>query len=542
VEAWIDATREAGVDFVHVNGMGGELYLPEVTAGGCGVLDYDGDGDLDLYLVQGHRLPPLPREDPPLLDRLLRNDTALGPDGKPRLRFTDVTGQSGIAATGYGMGVTAADYDNDGHVDLFVTHLGANQLWRNRGDGTFEDVTSLAGLVDDRWTVPAVFFDFDRDGWLDLFVGAYVDFTFAGHKTCLSVTGAPDYCGPSAYRPLPDRLYRNRGDGTFEDVTTRAGLNRAYGPALGAVAVDLNEDGWLDLYVANDGQPNQMWINQKDGRFVDEALVAGTAVNAEGVPEAGMGVLAADFTGDGRDDLFLTHLTGETNTFYANEGGGLFRDTSIATGLGPPSRWATGFGAAAVDLDNDGWLDIMTVNGAVRTIEEQARRKEPYPLAQPNQLFLNRGGGRFEEAPAPAGSIFSVAEVSRGLALADLDGDGDGDLLLVNSNGPARLLRNQVGQERGWLGVRALTADRRRDALGARIGLFREGRPPLWRRVAVDGSYASSNDPRVLFGLGRDTIVERLQVHWPSGRVESFDGAAAGRYVTLVEGTGREGP
>ena len=544
---FVDRAAETGLDFVHFNGMSGRFYITEVTAGGVGMLDYDGDGDLDLYLPQGALLGPgvtmadvsFPATDgKPLIDRLYRNDLATGADGRPILRFTDVTEESGLAASGYGMGVASGDYDDDGDVDLYVTNLGPNQLWQNQGDGTFRDVTAEAGADDPRWSVPASFFDYDRDGRLDLWIGNYLDFTYENHKTCLSVTGAQDYCGPAAYRPQPDRLLHNEGGGRFRDVTREAGVHTAYGPALGTVAADLDDDGWLDMYVTNDGQPNQMWLNRHDGTFTDESLMGGTAVNAEGVPEASMGVLAVDFTGDGRDDLFMTHITGETNTFYENLGGGLFRDASITTGLAAPSKKATGFGTAAVDYDNDGWVDIVAVNGAVRTIEEQARRQVPYPLAQPDQLFRNVGDGRFEDLSERAGEAFAVERVSRGLAAGDVDNDGDVDLLILDSNAPARLLINQVGQDRPWIGLRLLEATGTRDALGAEAGLFRAGAPPLWRRVATDGSFASAHDPRVLFGLGTETAVERLEVRWPSGRVEEFPPPPVGRYTTLTEGTG----
>lgn len=541
-EPFVDRTAEVGLDFVHFNGMTGRFYIVEVTASGCGMMDVDGDGDLDLYLPQGRLLEPgagrqdatVPVPEGPLTDRLYRND--LTADGN--LSFTDVTAESGIVGDGFGMGVAAGDYDHDGDVDLYVSNLESNRLWRNGGDGTFTDVTAGAGADDERWSVPASFFDLDRDGRLDLFVGNYLDFSLETHRTCLSVTGAPDYCGPSAYRPVPDRLLANRGDGTFEDVTRRAGLHRAYGPALGSVTADFDGDGWIDLYVANDGEDNQMWMNRGDGTFEDRSVLAGTAVNAEGVPEGSMGVVAADFDGDGADDLFMTHITGETNTLYQNQGDALFRDASIASGLGAPSKMATGFGTAAVDVDNDGRLDVVAVNGAVRTLEDQARRGVAYPLAQRNQIFRNLGGGRFEDVSDAAGAPFAVEEVSRGLAYGDVDNDGDTDLLILNSNGPARLLINRIGQDRPWIGLRLLEATGTRDALGARAVLRRSGAPDLGRRVAADGSFASANDPRILFGLGDAPEADGLDVYWPSGRRESFPAPPVGRYTTLVEGHG----
>jgi hypothetical protein len=544
-----DRARETGVDFVHFNGMAGEFYIPEVTGTGVGMLDYDGDGDMDLYLVQGRMLGPgkTPADvlvpwpgKGPLIDRLYRNDLEIGADGSRTLHFTDVTGEIGLVSDGYGMGVVTGDYDNDGWIDLYVTNLKSNRLLRNRGDGTFEDVTDRAGADDPRWSVPAVFFDYDRDGWLDLFVGNYLDFNYDNHKTCLTVTGARDYCDPSAYNGEPDRLLHNEGDGTFRDVTRESGLYTAYGPALGAVAADLTGDGWIDLYVANDGQPNQMWINRGDGVFEDTSLMGGSAVNAEGFAEASMGVDAADFDGDGDLDLFMAHISGETNTLYRNDGTGLFEDSSILTGLGPASKWATGFGAGSLDYDNDGWLDVLTVNGAVRTIEEEARQGIPYPLRQPNQLFRNQGQGRFREVSDRGGEALAVSEVSRGAAFGDVDNDGDTDVLVLNSNGPIQLLINRIGQDRSWLGLRLVTGDPPRDALGARVGLVRQGEPTLWRRVRTDASFASANDPRVLFGLGDSNRVERIRVEWPGGRVEEWTDVPVNRYTTLAEGEGRE--
>ncbi|ANM32409.1 hypothetical protein ABI59_21250 [Acidobacteria bacterium Mor1] len=516
------------------------MYTAEVTAAGCGVFDYDNDGDLDLYLLQGNVLEPgkeLSDAEYPFAgdgvpqDRLLRNDS----DGS--LRFTDVTEASGIEALGYGMGVATGDYDGDGWTDLYVANLGPNQLWRNQGDGTFEEVADAAGVQDPRWSVPASFFDYDRDGDLDLYVGAYVHAPLDSDKRCTRVTGALDFCGPMAYDALPDRLFRNDG-GRFVDVTRESGIQRAFGSALGSTASDFNGDGWIDLYVANDGRPNQLWINQQNGRFVDDSMLSGTAVNAEGMAEASMGVEADDFDGDGDDDLFMTHLLGETNTVYRNDGSGMFQDVSVSTGLGVPSRWATAFGAASIDYDNDGWLDILTVNGEVRIIEEQARQDIPFPLRQPNQLFHNLGDGRFEERSAEAGEAFTRQEVSRGAAVGDFDNDGDHDVLILNNNGPAELLINAVGQDAHWLGLRLVGGSPARDMLGARIEVTLGGGGKRWRRVRTDGSYASARDPRVLVGLGSVTAVEAVTVHWPDGSAETWRDLEIDRYTTLTQGQG----
>lgn len=540
-----DVAAEVGLRFHHFNGSSGDYDMVEILGAGAALLDCDRDGDLDIYLVQGAMLRPgktvdeaiFPLRHPaPPSDRLFRNElTEAG-----ELRFTDITVASGIAdlATRYGMGVTAADYDGDGSVDLYLANFGANQLLRNRGDCTFEDVTAEAGVEDDGWSVPAVFFDYDLDGDLDLFVGNYVEFDFARLPVCRDLTGAQDYCGPKVFPPQSDRLFENRGDGTFRDVTAGAGLTGGFGPALGAVSADFNGDGLPDLYVANDARPNNLWMNRGDGTFEDQALLAGAAVNRDGSPEGSMGVDAGDFDADGDLDLFVTHLTDETNTLYRNDGSGLFEDHSAGTGLGIPSLPYTGFGTAWFDYDNDGWLDLLAVNGAVTKILSLAREGDPYPLHQPNQLLRNVGG-RFTEVTAEAGGAFELSEVSRGAAFGDIDNDGGVDVLITNNNGTARLLRNQVGARRPWLGVRLLSADRSRDAVGAMAAVLRDGVPTLWRRVRLEGSYAVANDPRILFGLGDEPQHEGVRVVWPDGTVEDFPVSGSSRYMTLVQGEGR---
>ena len=554
-----DRAAELGLDVDHVNGMSGKFYFSEIFGPGGALFDYDNDGDVDVYLVQGH---PLGRGkssgggDAPR-DRLFRNDLVVAADGSRTVRFTEVTEESGIRAYGYGMGVATGDYDNDGWTDLYLTNFGANQLWRNDGASaegvvTFTDVTAEAGVDDSRWSVPATFVDIDRDGWLDLFVGNYVEFTIEAHKLCRTLAGAPDYCSPLAFRPEPDRLLRNRGrskDGrvTFEDWSARAGIAGDYGGALGAVTADFNADGWPDLYVGNDGMPNQMWINRKGTTFRNEALLAGTGVNYMGQPEASMGVTVGDVDADGDEDLFLTHLVRETNTLYLNDGSGLFEDATGEAGLDTASWSFTGFGTAWLDYDNDGWLDLLTANGEVRVIPELEARGDPHPLHQTNQLFRNLGkasrdsdsGGsvRFEDVTLRAGEVFRLSEVSRGVAVGDVDNDGDSDVLLLNNNGPARLLINAVGQRNHWLGLRLVGGQPARDQLGAWVEIVRPGRPSLGRRVATGGSFLSASDPRVLVGLGDSPEIERVVVRWPGGRREQWQ-VPADRYTTLVEGSG----
>ena len=533
-----DEAASAGLHFVHVNGMSGEYRFAEMMGPGAAVFDFDNDGDLDLYLPQGHLLGSGPVDpEGPLKDRLYRNDLQVHADGSRTLRFTDVTESSGLDVRSYGMGVATGDFDNDGWVDLFLTQLGPERLFRNDGDGTFTEAPGAGGASHPRWSVSATALDYDRDGRLDLYVGHYVD--QAGDAACYAPTGERDYCGPQQFLPIPDRLYRNLGGGRFADLTAEAQVATEYGPALGVVASDVDGDGWTDIYVANDGQENQLWVNGGDGTFRNEALLAGAALNDAGRAEAGMGVDAADFDNDGDDDLFVTHLVTQTNTLYVNTGAGLFEDRSAASGLGAPSLPYTGFGAVWLDFDNDGWLDVLAVNGAVNTIRALAQARDPHPLHQRNQLFRNLGNGRFDDVSGRAGAVFRHSEVSRGAAVGDLDNDGDLDVLVTNNNGPARLLINRVGNRNRWLGLRLVGGDPARHMPGARVGIFRRDGPPLWRRSRTDGSYASSRDPRVLVGLGDARAVPRLRVVWPSGRAEEWTDVAADQWLTLREGAGR---
>ena len=531
---------------MHFNGASGEFYFPEIMAPGVGVLDYDNDGDLDVYFVQGQMLGAETTTSNAALSppgsvrpagRLYRNDLQVHADGTRALRFTDVTTESGIEARGYGMGMATGDVDNDGLVDLYLTAFGRNQLFRNKGDGTFTDVSRPSGTDDDGWGVSASFVDYDRDGWLDLYVGNYLRYETETATECFSTTGGRDYCAPQVHRPQPDRLYRNQGHGRFVDVTTTALVGRAVGAALGVVTADFNNDGWLDIYVANDGHENQLWMNQRDGTLINTGLLSGTALNADGETEASMGVDAGDFDNDGDEDLFMAHLTDQTNTLYVNDGTALFEDQSARSGLGPPSFSYTGFGAGWFDFDNDGWLDVLVANGLVRDLDEGA--SDPFPYAQRNQLFRNLGTGRFEEVTAQAGEIFDVPAVGRGAAFGDIDNDGDVDVLVGNDNGPARLLLNQVGSRHHWLGYRLAGKQSGRDVLGARVEVVRDDGPTLWRRARADGSYASANDPRVHVGLGEAAGVSRVRVHWPNGAVEEWFNVSVDRWTTLTEGSGQ---
>jgi hypothetical protein len=438
------------------------------------------------------------------------------------------------------MGVATGDVDNDGWIDLYLTGLGRNQVFRNNGDGSFSDVTARSGISDaSSWSVSAAFVDIDRDGWLDLFVGNYLNYTLQGHTPCFSPTGPEDYCPPGVYRARPSRLYRNKGDGTFLDVTAAAGLERDFGPALGVATADFNGDHWIDLFVANDQRENQLWINRTDGTFRNMAPLWGVTAGPNGEFKANMGVDAGDFDNDGDEDLFITELTGQGSTLYVNLGKGLFDDQSARQGIRGPSLPYTGFGAGWIDIDNDGWLDIVAVNGAVTQNLEALGPDNPFPLQQRNQVFLNRRGKGFEEVTDRAGAVFRLSEVSRGAAFGDIDNDGDQDVVVTNTAGPARLLVNQIGTRHHWLGLRLVGGRARRDMGGAVVAVTREDGAVLWRRSRADGSYASANDPRVLVGLGASAAPVHVRITWPSGRVESWSGVPVDRYTTLSEGEGR---
>jgi enediyne biosynthesis protein E4 len=525
---FVDRTTETGLGFVHANGARGQLLLPEVIGAGGALLDYDNDGDLDVFAVQSAADAPLPAARG---SRLYRNE--LRPGG--RLRFVDVTEQSRIALTTYGMGAATGDVDNDGWTDLYVTALGSNALLRNNGNGTFTDITTASGTTDRRWSTSASFLDVDRDGWLDLFVANYVNFRADMKRECFSAASARDYCNPVVYDAVPARLLRNARNGTFADISTPAGIATAPGRGLGVLAFDANEDGWTDIYVANDGDPNHLWINERGaGRFRDEALLAGVALSRAGRPQGSMGIDAADLDGDGDEELFVTNLDNEGNALYVNGGKGLFEERTLEWGLF--ALGFTGFGTRFVDYDNDTWPDVIVVNGAVRHMDAQRRNGDAYPLKQRNQLFHNERGRRYAEVTAAKAPVFAATAVGRGLATGDLDNDGDADLIAFNNSGPARVLLNESARTNHWLGLRILDGRSPRDALQARAEVTLADGRRLVRRVHTDGSYASAGDPRVLFGLGTAGAPVTVRVLWPQGSSEEFRDLATDRYWTIEPG------
>lgn len=534
-QGWFrEITAVSGLDFVQSSGSTGRRYLPEMSAAGVALFDSENDGDLDLYLLNGALLSPDPVEEQGRQNRFYRQTSPLS--------FEDHTAASGLGDRGYGMGAAIGDIDNDGDRDLLVTNFGPDRLYANDGTGSFSERS--AGITTRGFSSSAAFFDYDRDGFLDLYVGVYVEFD--PEKPCFDSAGNSEYCGPSAFPPLADVLFHNR-DGIFEDVSVEAGLHAATGAALGVVCADLDEDGWQDVYVANDGYVNRLWNNQHDGTFVDEALFQGVALNMNGQPEAGMGVIAADFDGDLRLDLFVTHLREETNTLYLNQGAGVgFVDSTGKFGVGAASIPFTGFGTVAVDFDHDLDLDIAVANGSVLRGKRRnnVELADPWALyAEPNLLFINEGQGRFYEASELASEFCELPEISRGLAAGDLDGDGDMDLLLGNIEGPARLFENVIATKdpkhpRGhWLQVRCLHPEWKRDAIGARV-IVRCGDVRTLRTIGGGSSFLSSQPSVAHFGLGRAERVDEIIVHWPDGLVERFAGMDADRRVELVCGTG----
>ena len=525
---FVEITREAGVSFDFDRARRDDYFMPDSMAAGCALFDYDGDDDLDVYIVNGYQENGV-WVGPEGADRLLRQE----PDG----RFTDVTAEAGLGDAGYGMGVAVGDIDNDGDADLFVTNFGPDTLYRNEGDGTFEDVTAEAGVGDPRWGASAGFFDYDADGFLDLFVSNYLDYDPALRAT--DSAGRPEYPGPQCCPGAPDSLFRNRGDGTFEDVSAAAGIAAAGGRGLGIVLLDLDGDGRLDVYVANDREANFAWIQQSDGTFVDRAGEMGLAVNEYGAAEASMGVAVGDLDGNLTLDLFVTNLFQETNTLYLGDAHGRYDDQTLGSGLGPPSLDFTGFGTVALDADLDSDLDLLVVNGRVLRSTPRPGARLPahwLPYGEEGHLYTNDGAGHFVPDPEACGTLCAEIQVGRGLAVGDVDNDGDLDALTSSAEGHVRLYRNTGPRDAHWIALRVL--DHGRDALGAVVWIEAGGRTQR-RDVSPVSSYLSSNDPRVHFGLGAVSTIDAIRVVWPGGATEVFEALPVDRIQRIVRGTGR---
>ena len=526
-----DITEQSGLQFSVDRAASGTYFMPDDMAAGCALFDYDNDGHLDVYIVNGFRGAD-GRIDPVRGANRLYRQQANG-------RFVDVTQSSGLGDGSYGMGVPVGDMDNDGDLDVFLANYGPDRLYRNNGDGTFDDVTDVSGIDNSAWAASAGFFDYDRDGLLDLFVTNYVGFDIQIRAS--DEVGRPEYPGPEHFPGVADVLYHNDGNGRFTDVSAAVGIAAAAGAGLGVVFTDLNGDQRPDIYVANDRQANFAWTQTGDGLFEDQALEMGLALNGFGEPEAGMGVAIGDYDGDLDSDLFATHFVQETHTLYRNLRPAFYEDATLQSGLGPPSRDRTGFGAAFLDFDHDGDLDLIAVNGRVlRTLPHPRARLDPHwnPYAEPNQVFENQGDGRFTEISDRCGTLGSIAQVGRGLAVGDIDRDGDLDLLVTNANGTVELFRNDVPKRGHWLIVRAIAPRLHRDAVGATLTL-RAGRRQLYREVKHTYSYLSSSDAAVHFGIGAATRVDEIRVRWPDGSLESFGPFDVDRYIEIAEGAGR---
>jgi len=515
---------ERGLVFNHHAGHREAFLIPEIMVGGAALFDLENDGDLDVYLVQAGNLYDSRDEQP--RNRLFRNRG----DG----HFDDITVDSGADDQGYGMGVAAGDYNNDGLTDLYITNVGPNVLLRNNGDGTFTDVTTQAGVGNAGLSASAAFVDIDNDGHLDLYVTNYILWSKATERECFSPGGQPDYCGPRSYEaPAPDVLYVNNGDGTFSDITVSAGIDQSIGNGLGVICGDFGGDAHTDIFVANDASPNQLWINQRNRTFVDEAWKRGVAVDDEATPKAGMGVTAMDLLGDGELDVLVVNLGGEADSLHMNHGDYFIDSTAIA-GLGRVSRPFTRFGVAFCDFDCDGAADLFQANGRVERSLDPASTTDPY--AEPNLLLRGSEKLHFTEVSPRGGTAEPLIATSRAAAFGDIDNDGGVDILVVNRDGPVHLLRNITPERGHWMMFRVLD-ERGRDALGAKVSM-RVGERTIARDVRSAYSYCAANDPRIHVGIGEATAVTEITVNWPDGAIEAFGSFAHDQIVTLKRGAG----
>jgi len=522
----VDVTGAAGLKFRHYNGASGRKLLPETLGSGCAFLDYDADGWQDILLVNGMDWPGQTKQRSTLsLYRNNRNGT-----------FTDVTRAAGLDVDMYGMGVAVGDSNNDGFPDLLVTCVGQNRLFRNTGKGSFVDVTQASGLGGrSAFSTSALWFDFDRDGFLDLFVCNYVKWS-PDHDVFCSLDGKQkSYCTPEAYRGDTCWLFRNRGNGTFEDVTATSGVFDTSSKSLGVAMIDYDADGWPDLFVANDTQPNKLYRNLKNGTFKDVAVEAGLAFSADGKARAGMGVDIGDFDGAGRQGLAITNFDNEMIGLYKATRPGIYEDVAMRAGIGPASRNSLGFGCVLADLDLDGALDLVVVNGHIDETVRNIRGNVGY--AQPPHLFLNQGNGTFRDVVSDVGMEFAQPRVGRGLAYGDFDHDGDLDLLVTTNNGPAALFRNDQTAGNRSLRFHLVGTKSNRDAIGAVVQIFHGGSSQS-RMVKSGSSYLSQSELPVTFGVAKRDIVERVVIAWPSGRTDEFKNVATGKSYECIEGQG----
>jgi hypothetical protein len=523
-----DATTQAGLTFRHASGAYGKKYLPETMGSGVAVLDYDADGRPDLYFANSTHWPNAPaalKSAPEPLPALYRNEGGG--------RFSDRTQEAGLAQAFYGMGATAADYDNDGDQDLFVTALGPDRLYRNDG-GRFTEVAAQAGVADPGFGSSAAFLDYDHDGDLDLFVCNYVEWTIETDIFCSIDGQAKSYCTPESYRGQSNRLFRNEGGGRFTDVSRQAGVHNPAGKSLGVTTLDYDADGWLDIAVANDTQPNYLYRNNHDGTFTDAGREAGVAFSESGVARGAMGIDSADYDHSGRDSLVIGNFSNEMVGLYHNEGSGIFIDDAARAGVGLPSLLTLAFGCFFFDYDLDGHLDIFVANGHVE--DDINRVQKDITYAQKPHLFRNLGDGSFEHASgaAAAPDPFHQAVVARGAAYLDYDADGDLDVAMTTNNGPAYLLRNDGGSARGWLRVKLAGSRNNRDGVGARIKVTAGGR---WQTALVKtgASYCSQSEMVATFGLDQAAQADRVEVTWPGGAVQTVENVPARTLLVVHE-------
>jgi hypothetical protein len=521
-----DVTAAARIQFTHVSGATGKKYLPETIGAGGAFLDYDNDGWLDIFLVNSTSWPGA--NGPKPTSALYHNNH----DGT----FTDVTAKAGLAESLYGIGVAAADVDNDGWTDLYLTGWGASRLYRNLGNGRFENVTRKSGIDDTGFATSAAFLDYDKDGKLDLFICHYVQWEPAKDLHCTLDGKHKSYCTPESYKGQSPTLLRGKGDGTFEDVTEKSGIKNPNAKALGVTVLDFDGDGWPDLFAANDTQPNNLYRNQGNGTFKDVAVTAGVAFNEAGVARAGMGVDAADYDGSGRPSLVIGNFSNEMMGLYHNEGNGLFIDEAPTSSIGKASLLTLTFGCFFFDYDLDGWPDIFAANGHVADDISTVQPKVAH--AEPPHLFHNTGKKTFEPVADRVGPDFAKAVVGRGAAYGDFDNDGDLDLLLTSNNGPARLLRNDGGNKNQWLRIRTVGVSSNHDGLGTRVTVTLPDGRKLWNVVRTGSSYASQSETTLTFGLGAQTKASKVELAWPGGKTDVLTDVPAGKTVTVREGKG----
>lgn len=520
--------EKSGIHWVHTAGKSAARFLPETTGPGCAFFDYDNDGWMDIYLVNSGKCD-FYDPNPPLRNALYHNNR----DGT----FTDVTEKARVPGGGYGQGVAVGDYDGDGFPDLYVTQYGRNILYHNNGDGTFSDVTEKAGVAAPGWSASAVWFDYDNDGKLDLFVCQFVEFSKTINKSCgTGEEGKHGYCIPRLYMPMPSWLFHNNGDGTFTDVSKSSGIADSLGKAWGVVATDLNNDGLMDLFVSNDTVPNFIFMNRGKGRFVETGNFAGVAYSGDGRARSGMGIDSADFNQDGWMDLFVANIDLERFAIYQNNHDESFDDQAAPTGIGMATRLMSGWGLKFFDYDNDGFLDLFLANGnpddLIESIHSLVKFQEP--------LMLFHGSGKgFVNVSAQSGPVFTKPLSARGLAIGDFDNDGATDVLVANNDGAPVLLHNNVGSQNHWLGLKLVGTKSNPDAIGARI-IYQAQDLKQQRMKVGGGSFLSSHDPRMVLGIGNRPKIDWLEIKWPlpSGKVERFTGLPVDRYITIVEGTG----